>query len=793
MEPSVGLKTVFSRHRRHRKLLSRRDLAAQGFSAADRCCRLSKTSVGEGTFGCGGSSNCDGATTMVIVCSDTMRFVWSNAMRVSLLFWSITAAAALVLGLVVAPQVRGDEKDEKKSDLPVKRVVLFSSGVAFYEHNGDVEGNATVDLKFNVRDINDLLKSMVLQDLGGGKVSTVSYGSKDPITRTLQTFSIDLTSNPTLADLLRQVRGEKIEIDAPTKIAGIIIGVETRKVPVGKSDVIDVPFLNLLTDEGLRSVSLENVGKIKLANPKLDAELRQALMVLATAKSTDKKAVSLSFKGDGKRAVRVGYVQESPIWKTSYRLVLEDEKKPFLQGWAIVENTTEADWNNVDLTLVSGRPISFVMDLYQPLYVGRPVVVPELYASLRPRTYDQDLAGAEADFRKAADGRPIDAIAANSAKADEKARFAAPGAPGNGQGGGFGGRGASSLQERLLKQAGEGKGEAWNLASGGQSLATASDVGEMFRYVIATPVTLARSKSAMLPIVNDSVEGEKVVIYNESQHPKHPLNGLRLKNTTDLHLMQGPITVFDDGAYAGDAQIQDLPPKSERLISYAMDLDTEVAITGRQDASNLVSLTLAKGNAIITHKHTRSRTYTVKNSGRKAKKTLIEYPLEANWNLVEPKEAEEKTRNMYRFAVQAEPGKPATLVVKEEFTASQSVAITNWDDNTIAFYRNAKEVSEDVKKALAEVVKRKAEIQQVVAKRQEVERQIQIIDVEQTRIRGNMAQLEKGAELFRRYEAKFTKQEDEIEKLRDQVTASVAQETKLRQSLDQYLLGLELK
>src|SRR6516164_578771 len=112
-----------------------------------------------------------------------------------------------------------------------------------------------------------------------------------------------------------------------------------------------------------------------------------------------------------------------------------------------------------------------------------------------------------------------------------------------------------------------------NVQQGVESAAQASNVGELFRYQIATPVKLERGKSAMLPIVNESVKGEKVSIYNEQIQSKHPLNGLRLKNSTDLHLMQGPITVFDDSAYAGDAQIQDLPPGSERLISYALDLD----------------------------------------------------------------------------------------------------------------------------------------------------------------------------------------------------------------------------
>jgi hypothetical protein len=240
-----------------------------------------------------------------------------------------SAFLAVALGLLISPLALAEGKEDNKTDLPVKRVVMFSSGVAFYEHRGDVEGNATVDLKFNVRDINDLLKSMVLQDQGGGKISSVSYGAKEPITRTLQTFAIDLTDNPTLADLLHQVRGEKIEIEAPTKLAGIIIGVELRQVASGKGEPIDVPYLNLLTDDGLRSVSLENVGKIKLANPKLDAELRQALTALAAAKSSDKKEVSLHFLGEGTRPVRVGYVQESPIWKTSYRLVLDEENNRF--------------------------------------------------------------------------------------------------------------------------------------------------------------------------------------------------------------------------------------------------------------------------------------------------------------------------------------------------------------------------------------------------------------------------------------------------------------------------------
>jgi hypothetical protein len=690
--------------------------------------------------------------------------------------------AAIAIGLV--PLASAQEKD-KSAEIPIKRVVMFSSGVAFFEHGGEVEGNTQVDLKFNVKDINDLLKSMVLQDDGGGRISTVSYGSKDPITRTLSTFTIDLTKNPTLADLLGQIRGEQIEIDAPTKIAGTILGVETRRVPGGKDQVVDVAYLNLLTEEGLRSVSLDNVGRIKLVNARLDAELRQALLVLASGKSQDKKAVSLSFLGEGKRPVRVGYIQEAPIWKTSYRLVLADEKAPFLQGWAIVENTTESDWDNVNLTLVSGRPISFVMDLYEPLYLTRPVVQQELYASLRPRTYDQDLAEKEAEFREALDrtrGEPNRPLARAAAPA------APPPKPESAAGGfGFGAQsgkmaGALTVDERNF-----------DISRGGQSMAQGGDVGEMFRYTIATPVKLQRSQSAMLPIVNESVQGEKVSIYNEATHAKHPLNGLRLKNTTELHLMQGPITVFDDGAYAGDAQIQDLQPGTERLISYAMDLDTEVAPTNKQDPAALVNVRISKGTMFTSHKHTRTKSYVVKNSAKKAKKVLIEQAIELPWTLVAPKEPSEKTRSLYRFAVNAEPGKPVTQEVKEEWTQGEQVAVSNLDGARIQYFLAAREVSDDVKKALREVVQRQSAIGSVVAKHQELERQIVVIGQEQERIRGNMAQLPKEADLFRRYVTKFTEQEDAIDALRKQVTATIDEEQRLRKGLDDYLIGLELK
>jgi hypothetical protein len=691
---------------------------------------------------------------------------------------SIAALIAMVAGALAAAE------DAKDVNLPLKRVVLFNSGVGFFEHSGKVNGNANVEMKFKTDQINDLLKSMVVQDLDGGQISTVNYGSKDPITKTLKTFSVDLTENPTLAELLRQVRGERVELEAPNKLAGVILGVETRKKQIGEQTFIDVDILNLLTDAGLRAVPMDTISTLKLTNEKLDAELRKALALLASAHATDKKAVELSFVGKGERRVQVGYIQEAPVWKTTYRLVLGDEK-PLLQGWAIVENTSEEDWNNVNLSLVSGRPISFVMDLYQPLYVPRPEVRLDLFASLQPQTYGQDLATKGKEFGES----KLQADASVSQKAA-----------------GFGGGGGNMAMGRMLARApapayapatasAEAPADepAWDLRKGVQSAAQAADLGSLFQYKIDTPVSLPRQQSAMLPIVTADVKGEKVSIYNQNVHAKHPLAGLQFTNNTGLHLMQGPITVFDGGSYAGDAKIEDLPPGSQRLVSYAMDLDTEVAPQSKGRPEELLSVKLIKGTMIAARKYVRGTEFTVKNSGKAEKKVLIECPVDASWKLVKPEKPAEKTRDLYRFAVAAKPGEPATLLVEEERTDSQHIAINNLDDGSIKFYLSAKVVSDKVKDALKEIVKRKAELAQLTVKKQQLEQRIREIGEDQTRIRQNMAQLDRNSDVYKNYVKKFSDQESEIEKLRGQIAELVDQEAGMRKSLDEYMMGLDLQ
>jgi hypothetical protein len=668
------------------------------------------------------------------------------------------------------------------AQLPINQVVLFSSGVGFFQRQGEVEGNSRIDLSFPVQDINDLLKSMVLQDLGNGHVSAVSYDSQAPVEKTLRSFAINLTGNPTFGGILNQARGEKVEAvlqqstTQPGSLTGVIMGVEKKREVVGK-EIVEGEFINLWCAEGMRSVRMSDVQRVRFLNPVMDSEVKKALETLSLSHDTQKKAVSLSFNGEGKRTVKVGYVVENPIWKTSYRLVMTPKGKPYLQGWAVVENTQDEDWNNVRMSLVSGRPISFQMDLYQPLFVNRPVVEPELFASLRPPTYsgamDKQKSLKELEHRRDADG--LGRAEGKSADAFQRAAPTAAAAPGR-------------------QNAARGFMDAdMDLKKGVASAAAAMELGDFFQYAIEQPVSLARQKSAMLPIVGQEIDGTKVSIFNQNTHPKFPLLGLKFKNTTNLHLMQGPITVFENNSYAGDARILDLQPKEERLISYAIDLGTEVEAVVPNPLDRMTAVKIVRGVVQATHKIQQTKVYNVKNRSEHDRALIIEHPYRPEFKLMAPEKFSERARDVYRFEVPVKSQGTAKLDVVEERDIVNTVSISNTDDQTIRVFLNSSLSSQAVKDALVKATGLKEKVSVTLRDLSHMNQQLKDITDDQVRLRANLKEMPPTAVAYKRYLEKFDKQETEIEQLRE--TIKQLQNTLLtqRKDLDTYLVSLTVE
>jgi hypothetical protein len=297
----------------------------------------------------------------------------------------------------------------------------------------------------------------------------------------------------------------------------------------------------------------------------------------------------------------------------------------------------------------------------------------------------------------------------------------------------------------------------------------------------------------MLPIVSQSVAGSKLSIYNQQVHAKHPLSGFRLHNPTDLYLMQGPVTVFDADVYAGDARLADLAPGQERLISYAMDLKTEVEPVSAAAQRELVTASLRKGVLVVTHRAISEMAYRVRNRDQRVKTVLIEHPFRPQWKLTEPQAATERTRDVYRFALSVEPNAGTTLRVREEQPRQETVQVTDAGPEVIAYYIRADQVSPQVKTALQKVVQLRTQLDQTVERLQQNQQRITDIAEEQQRIRHNMERLSHNADLYTRYVQKLDAQETEIEQLRQEAKRLTAAEMQQREALQTYLLSLDLE
>jgi hypothetical protein len=422
------------------------------------------------------------------------------------------------------------------------------------------------------------------------------------------------------------------------------------------------------------------------------------------------------------------------------------------------------------------------MDLYQPLYVPRPVVEMELFASLRPVAYSGSMQREKEALAAApppmAPGMPMSGMAPPEQlrrKADEGRNFGLAG----------GAAGQPGYADALKKQL----SDRMNLGSGVSSVASAAKLGDFFQYAIDKPVSLARQKSALLPIINKDVEGSRVSIYNEKTQAKFPLLGLKFKNTSGLHLMQGPITVFEGSNYAGDARILDLQPGEERLISYAVDLGTEVNPVPSTDNGRLIQVKAVKGVLHTTTKLRESKTYTIKNRNEQERTLLIEHPVRNDFKLVSDTKPVETASDVYRFQVKVPAGKTESQTVTEEKVIQATVQLTNVDDNSIRQFISQTITSDKVKKGLQQAM----ELRWATAKTQreiaELTRQLETIRQDQPRLRANLKELPQTSEAFQRIVKKFNEQETQIEKYLADIKKLQGVEHNQRKEFEDFLAG----
>ena len=707
-----------------------------------------------------------------------ITFAGSVATLCGLMTFASSALAQAVTGADAAPR------------LPITSITLYRSGVGYFERHGMIKSGDSVQLRFAQDEINDMLKSMVIFDPQQA-LQSISYESNEPLARQLASFSIDLSDNPTLATILGRLRGTKVRfVTSDGPVSGVVLGSEMRDQAQGSAqEAISIPFVNVITESGVRSVNLTTIVSVQLEDPALNGELMKALAALA-AHSTDRfKNVGLSFGGTAARDVKIAYVNEMPIWKTSYRLVLPDEAKskeqPMIQGWAIIENTTDDDWSNIQLALVASQPVSFEMNLSQSLHITRPSLDVPTVAGAAPRIYQDGDAFADKKQMRLA-------MAAPSVSAPPPSAWMAKTAAAGGGGGSGGAFGSVAMADGANNdmETGMSSEELWKQSAIAQ--AQSSSVGEAFQYTMKNPISIGRQQSAMLPILTSAIDGRRVSIFNRADGIDHPMRGVELTNSTGLQLIPGPVAVFDAFTYAGDAQIGYMTLNDKRLLAYAVDLSVSAAV--QDDSTNTMrSIRIVDGFIEETRKQVQRTSFAFNNKDAARGRTmLVETAKIEGWQLVEPKKAAEETQSLYRFELTLKPSEKATFVVAQENTFLSRIAVAEYDMPTLLAYASDKKASQAVIDAAKKAAALLATMNATAARIAVLGQERQAIDTDQNRIRQNMASIGRDTEVYRRYLTKFNEQESRLEAILVQTTKEQTTLKSQQDALNDYVRSLNV-
>lgn len=658
------------------------------------------------------------------------------------------------------------------ADLPVKQVVLYKHGIGYFERSGKLAAGESARLEFDVSEMDDVLKSLTVEERGGGKITGLRYDAMDPLSRRLAGFPFQIAGGQPLSGMLDQLRGARLELKlASETVAGAIVN---ARLAAGGERQPEREQLTLLLDSGdMRTLDLGAASGIRFTDAKLQQQFRDYLGAVAAARSKDKRSLWIDSTGQREREVSASYTIPSAVWKSSYRLIFGGAAEPVLEGWAIVDNTTGEDWTGVVLSLVSGRPISFVSRLYAPRYIERAVAeLPEERAA-RPVIHE----GAYA--QEAADAPQRVRIGGNAAMMKSSAGAVI---------GGIMGSVASAAPPPPRMEAIRVDAVAPSTIV---STASAGELGELFEYRIAQPVTIRKDESAMLPFLQQPIAARKLLIYS-SQGSQHPANAAEITNTSGKTLDGGPITVYDAGAYGGEALMETLKTGDKRLISYAVDLGTRVteAFGGKQ----ALVRELHASRGILTTKLAaeETRTYTVRNVDQKLKTLIIEHPLRNGYTLLNRKPAE-KTATAYRFELRLAPGASEQFPISEERVFEQTYGVTNLTPDVLVEYARNKSLSDAGRKQLEAIAAQKGQIADTDRTLRDVEKQISTLVQDQARIRENIRSLNNvngQQQQVQNYARQLESSETQLAGLRDRQAEMQKKKSALESSLNRLIEAL---
>jgi hypothetical protein len=726
--------------------------------------------------------------------------------------------AVLWLALVAVSSGQSSTSPASSADsaarLPVTRVILYKNGVGYFEHAGHVRGSQDVNIDFTTAQLNDVLKSLTVLDLGKGRITGVSYNSAAPLEKRLGSLRLPVGENPTTAQFLDALRGARVEVRSGSLAAsGRLLSIEEREVLTGhdtpKADGTDeqasrgrigLTQVSLVSDGGeVRLFDLTPATSVRVTEKEVNEEVGKYLGLVASTRDQDVRRMTISTAGDGERSLLVSYISEVPVWKSTYRIVIPKEGKPLLQGWAIVDNTVGEDWKDVELSLIAGAPQSFVQELSQPYYTRRPVVALPENAMLTPQTHEATIQ------TEIENGAPPPAMATGGVVGGVPG-----GVPGGSMGGVIGGI-ASGSAGGVGVGRGPGFGPGTGSGTGGgvykqwldedvaniqseTSVAQSQELGDLFEYKLKDRVTIQKNKSALVPILQSRIDAEKVSVWSRSE--PSVLRALWVDNTSDMTLDGGSFNVLEGGAFAGEGLMDAIKPGEKRLLSYAADLGVLVDAKQKADPQRVTKVVIAHGTMTQSTQERQEDTYTIRNRDTSTRTVVIEHPARPGWKLTDDAKPEESSASFHRFRLTIEPKKTTTLVVKEYRPIINSYLLTNVTDNQIKFFLDQKMINADVEKALRKIALQKNDIAVLDAVITGRRAQVSSISEDQQRVRENMKALKGSSEekaLVERYVRELNEQEDRVQALRREITEMQQKRDAAQSALNGMIEALQME
>ncbi len=685
---------------------------------------------------------------------------------------SLVACVALLAAMV------GQIEAAAGQELVLRRVMLSTGGVGYFEYDAEVNGDATLSLPVDMEAVDDVLKSIIVFD-DRGRVGIARLPGRDALDHRFRSLPFDIDDLESMVHLLDALKGETIRVSGGQSLEGQILGV--------RPDVVRLPDdlgtvtrhrVSVMTDAGIRHFVLEDVADVAFANPTLARQVQGALTDIATMRAGDARTIAIDSRGEGRRRVVVGFVAPVPLWKSTYRLSVAREGGSSdlarLFGWAVLENMTGHDWHDVELTVASGNPVTFRQALYETYYVARPNVPVEVAGRILPVPDSGGIAYADDEFRrKRAELMPEPGVAMErSAVMAEGARL-------------------ESLESDVMAMAAPPA-----IAQAAVGVSPEQGAGQVV-FRVQTPVNVAAGQSVIVPVVEATLSGGLVSVYQPMTEPRHPLVSVDLVNELETGLPAGAVTLYQRGAagtvsYVGDARLSPLPAGDSRLLSFAVD---EAVRIDREERSQqtIVSGKISRGVLSLLRRERATTSYRIKAPTTEDRQLLIEHRRRPGWDLISPAGDDVTITDMaYRLPYALRAGEDIKVDVVLARPLTERLSLLDLNDRQVRAFAQATELGAPVRRAFEQIAVLRAEIDSLAENLDNLEAERTEIYADQDRLRDNLNRVPRGEDLHRRYLSKLSDQEDRLEGLEVEHSKLRRALADAEEALKDYVQSLEL-